>query len=548
MEKKKKTKFVLFLGKMAAVNYRVEPKGVGSLLSTMKTKVIVLLLCMLMPHADAFVVRPTIYSRMLLQRPQPLSSCSQQLQMVSSDINTKKIQRSFDEIDTAKAGKLGLWELEQVLDDLGYATASDKNDAFAELDFDGDGTVTREEFCNYIRCTDAENKVHSEFTRRFSLYLQKQEAKQKEVARLMGRAWVDTEVGSDGPDQADSVLLSVHSEVSALIQTQAAELETISLRHAQDMADLKARIEEPASHTTFREPGKVSELSTEEELDELLVAAGDLPVIVKFFAPWCRKCMALKPKYINLASVYGNRVVCAEMSVANAEVKEMIKDRMGVSQIPTWQVWKNKELADQYVAGKSIAAVPKALAQMVDQHLPRFSLVKELAELDFDAVDIDRSGSISLKEFESTFSMLGYSHSQIMEAFSYLDFKAMGCINREEFAMFCTQLGNNHENSGAMNTEGTIPVRNPATGMCMHKRHSHFCVHSHIHTHTGPRSRSCARSPPLSFSLPHSPFLTRSSSFALAFTLSLSLCSRSLSRAPSFPCIVSPAHFLRVDY
>jgi len=52
-----------------------------------------------------------------------------------------KIQRSFDDVDKLQAGKLGLWELEQVLHDLGYAMASYKNDAFAELYFGGDGTV-----------------------------------------------------------------------------------------------------------------------------------------------------------------------------------------------------------------------------------------------------------------------------------------------------------------------------------------------------------------------------------------------------------------------
>jgi len=186
----------------------------------------------------------------------------------------------------------------------------------------------------------------------------------------MGKTW-DPSVGLiwdagdnliwDAADEEDdgvstltrSLLRTQAAELKSMMRTQAAQLETIAMRHEKKMAD----------HTReFREAGNVGELSTEKELYELLGAAGDLPVIVNFFAPWCRTCMALRPKYINLARMYGNRVVCVEMSVSNADVKEVIKDRMGVNHIPTCQVWNNKELVDQYVAGTSIDTVAKALA------------------------------------------------------------------------------------------------------------------------------------------------------------------------------------------
>ena len=60
--------------------------------------------------------------------------------------------------------------------------------------------------------------------------------------------------------------------------------------------------------------------------------------------------MALRPKYINLA--------CFECPT---DLKEVFEDRMGVNQIPTWQVWKSKELVDQYVVVTSIDTVPKVL-------------------------------------------------------------------------------------------------------------------------------------------------------------------------------------------
>jgi len=133
----------------------------------------------------------------------------------------------------------------------------------------------------------------------------------------------------------------------------------------------------------------------------------------------------------------------------------MIRDRMGVTQIPTFQVWKNNLLADQYVAGKSIAAVPKAVAQMVDKQLTcQFSLEDELAAMDFDAVDTDGSGTISQKEFEGTFSTLGYPRAKIEEAFKCLDQNGDGAVSRLEFENFCIELGkNDSKNDSTYNSE-----------------------------------------------------------------------------------------------
>jgi thiol-disulfide isomerase/thioredoxin len=68
------------------------------------------------------------------------------------------------------------------------------------------------------------------------------------------------------------------------------------------------------------------------------VYIGETPVVVKYFATWCRKCAALKPKYSTLARAYGDKVIFVKMDVENAEAKTRIKVRDGVKQIPTFQV------------------------------------------------------------------------------------------------------------------------------------------------------------------------------------------------------------------
>eukprot|EP00277_Geminigera_cryophila_P010933 CAMPEP_0179454720 /NCGR_PEP_ID=MMETSP0799-20121207/38625_1 /TAXON_ID=46947 /ORGANISM="Geminigera cryophila, Strain CCMP2564" /LENGTH=114 /DNA_ID=CAMNT_0021252963 /DNA_START=82 /DNA_END=426 /DNA_ORIENTATION=- len=70
------------------------------------------------------------------------------------------------------------------------------------------------------------------------------------------------------------------------------------------------------------------------------------------------------------------------MDVEKKKAKTLIKERAGVNSIPTFQVWKLGTLRDQYVAGASIPAVPKALAEMIDRNLGcGFSLVDEVSEV-----------------------------------------------------------------------------------------------------------------------------------------------------------------------
>ncbi len=52
---------------------------------------------------------------------------------------------------------------------------------------------------------------------------------------------------------------------------------------------------------------QVKVLESPEEFDALLAKTQNRKmVVVKFFASWCRKCLAMKPKYERLAVAYGS--------------------------------------------------------------------------------------------------------------------------------------------------------------------------------------------------------------------------------------------------
>ena len=138
-----------------------------------------------------------------------------------------------------------------------------------------------------------------------------------------------------------------------------------------------------------------------------VVDGSQVPVVVKFFAKWCRKCMAMGPKYKKIAAGYGGRATFVKIEIE--EAGHLAKKESGVVAIPTFQVssrpptpppaarasgewlytrtcrlpqvWKGRTVTDKYVAGSVISKVPGELCEMIDRNLDcGFSLVSEISE------------------------------------------------------------------------------------------------------------------------------------------------------------------------
>jgi thiol-disulfide isomerase/thioredoxin len=138
-----------------------------------------------------------------------------------------------------------------------------------------------------------------------------------------------------------------------------------------------------------------------------VVDGSQVPVVVKFFAKWCRKCMAMGPKYKKIAAGYGGRATFVKIEIE--EAGHLAKKESGVVAIPTFQVssrppthppaarargewldtrtcrppqvWKGRAVTDKYVAGSVISKVPGELCEMIDRNLDcGFSLVSEISE------------------------------------------------------------------------------------------------------------------------------------------------------------------------
>ena len=104
----------------------------------------------------------------------------------------------------------------------------------------------------------------------------------------------------------------------------------------------------------------VIHIGSEETFDKLI--AGDVPVLVDFWATWCGPCRMIAPIVEEIANVYAGKAIVAKVDV---DEQGELAQRYRVMNIPTLMLFKKGELVD-----KAIGARPKAaLEQMVNKAL-----------------------------------------------------------------------------------------------------------------------------------------------------------------------------------
>jgi len=95
---------------------------------------------------------------------------------------------------------------------------------------------------------------------------------------------------------------------------------------------------------------------------EVIEASNAQPVMVDFWADWCRPCHMLAPTVAEIANEYAGK-----LKVVKLNVDENVNSagRYNIRGIPTLLIFKGGQVADQIVG-----AVPKEqISKIVDRHL-----------------------------------------------------------------------------------------------------------------------------------------------------------------------------------
>lgn len=88
--------------------------------------------------------------------------------------------------------------------------------------------------------------------------------------------------------------------------------------------------------------------------------AGDKPVLVDFWAPWCVYCRRIAPAYEKVAEQYGEDVIIAKI---NIDDEPLIANRESIEVIPTLVMYKNGKAQGFVVAPESKAKIEEFIEQ-----------------------------------------------------------------------------------------------------------------------------------------------------------------------------------------
>ena len=157
---------------------------------------------------------------------------------------------------------------------------------------------------------------------------------------------------------------SLYSPRTALLRTadgggerkQASSLGRDPRGPLPDWATAEAIAELDAKSTSTPKPAAASKcaaISSIQTVSQLADAVSSAPlVVVKYYAPWCRLCLYVKPNFERVAKSAKERLAGAEFLEVDCGASRALVKLAGVSTLPCVHVYQGGELVSMHRIGK----------------------------------------------------------------------------------------------------------------------------------------------------------------------------------------------------
>lgn len=92
--------------------------------------------------------------------------------------------------------------------------------------------------------------------------------------------------------------------------------------------------------------------------DEVVAKSNDVPVVVDFWASWCKPCRMLGPVMEEFAQRYEGKFILAKV---NVDSNPMMSRQYGIRGIPAVKLFKNGKVVDEFVGALPAPAIKEWL-------------------------------------------------------------------------------------------------------------------------------------------------------------------------------------------
>jgi thiol-disulfide isomerase/thioredoxin len=117
----------------------------------------------------------------------------------------------------------------------------------------------------------------------------------------------------------------------------------------------------------------IYQISTPRQHRLLQLAFPDRILVLKIYAPWCRSCLAMAPKFLSIAhspKYDGLPLIFAEFSASSRNIQSYLHNVLNVQVFPTIQFSIGDTVHESFACGPSKASLlRKKLASFINEHV-----------------------------------------------------------------------------------------------------------------------------------------------------------------------------------